>query len=283
MKKKHDKQFKEDAVKYYMVHKGLGVRGCAQNLDVSASTLSKWNRNSKSDDGIEVRGSGNYYSDEQKEIARLKCELRDTKDTLDVLSMSKGDYKCKNNCTIIEDKKLKEKLGIEFIDLAYRFDFKVCVKCGALYPASIKKIKAYYNMLQLPATFNKALDLLYISQYESAVREAIIVLENEIQKMSGLRDFNGFKLISEAFKYSYDSKNARISLEPKIKINSLGNITERNEYEGLQFMLMGFFKGIRNIYMHKNVSTTIMISLNLIPQIAFYYYLIHSEGPKYTK
>ena len=34
---------------------------------------------------IESRGSGNYSSDEAKEIARLKRELRDTQDALDVL------------------------------------------------------------------------------------------------------------------------------------------------------------------------------------------------------
>lgn len=85
MMKQHDKQFKEDAVKYYMDHKELGVRGCAQNLDIGGSTLSKWIRDSKSENGIQVRGSGNYSSDEQKEIARLKRELRDTKDALDVL------------------------------------------------------------------------------------------------------------------------------------------------------------------------------------------------------
>ena len=34
---------------------------------------------------IEYRGSGNYSSDEEKEIARLKRELRDAKDALDVL------------------------------------------------------------------------------------------------------------------------------------------------------------------------------------------------------
>jgi transposase len=34
---------------------------------------------------IPVRGSGNYSSDEQKEISRLKRELRDAQDALDVL------------------------------------------------------------------------------------------------------------------------------------------------------------------------------------------------------
>lgn len=48
MAKQHDKQFKLDAVQYYFDHKELGVRG-----------------------------SGNYASDEQKEIVRLRRELRD--------------------------------------------------------------------------------------------------------------------------------------------------------------------------------------------------------------
>lgn len=39
---------------------------------------------------IQVRGSGNYSSDEQKEIARLKRELRDTQDALDVLKKAIG-------------------------------------------------------------------------------------------------------------------------------------------------------------------------------------------------
>ena len=34
---------------------------------------------------IPTRGFGNYSTDEQKEIARLKRELRDTQDALEVL------------------------------------------------------------------------------------------------------------------------------------------------------------------------------------------------------
>ena len=41
MAKQHDKQFKLDAVQYYFDHKELGVRGCAQNLGVGYSTLTK--------------------------------------------------------------------------------------------------------------------------------------------------------------------------------------------------------------------------------------------------
>ena len=90
MRKQHDKQFKEDSVRYYMDYKELGIKGCALNLDIGASTLSKWIRGYKSENGIQVRGSGNYSSDEQKEIARLNRELRNTKDALDVLKKAIG-------------------------------------------------------------------------------------------------------------------------------------------------------------------------------------------------
>jgi transposase len=81
----HDKQFKLDAIQYYQDHKGLGVRGCAENLGIGYSTLTKWLTDLRREGDIPVRGSGNYASDEQKEIARLKRELRDAQDALDVL------------------------------------------------------------------------------------------------------------------------------------------------------------------------------------------------------
>lgn len=45
----------------------------------------KWLKDFRKSGDIPVRGSGNYSSDEQKEIARLKRELRDAQDALDVL------------------------------------------------------------------------------------------------------------------------------------------------------------------------------------------------------
>lgn len=72
MAKQHDKQFKLDAVQYYQDHKDLGVRGCAENLGIGYSTLTKWLKDFRESGDIPVRGSGNYASDEQKEIARLR-------------------------------------------------------------------------------------------------------------------------------------------------------------------------------------------------------------------
>ena len=85
MAKHYDKQFKLDAIEYYLNHKDLGLQGCASNLGISQQTLSRCKKELQSTGNIECRGSGNFSSDEEKEIAKLKRELRDTKDALDVL------------------------------------------------------------------------------------------------------------------------------------------------------------------------------------------------------
>ena len=72
MAKHYDKQFKLDAVRYYHDHRDLGLQGCASNLGISQQTLSRWQKELRETGDIECRGSGNYASDEAKEIARLK-------------------------------------------------------------------------------------------------------------------------------------------------------------------------------------------------------------------
>ena len=85
MAKQHDKQFKLDAIQYYEDHKYLGVRGCAENLGMGYSALIKWLKDFREFGDILVRGSSNYVSDEPKKLARLRRELRDAQDALDVL------------------------------------------------------------------------------------------------------------------------------------------------------------------------------------------------------
>lgn len=90
-KKQFDKQFKMNAVKYVMEHPDLSRTECAKNLGVGHSSLEKWMALYRDNDGdVPARGSGNYSSDEQKEIARLKKELRDTQDALEILKKAMG-------------------------------------------------------------------------------------------------------------------------------------------------------------------------------------------------
>ena len=90
-KTQHTKQFKLDAVNYRKEHPDLTQSECAKNLGIGISTLARWEAQFRDNDGdIPVRGSGNYESDEAKEIARLKRELRDAQDALDVLKKAIG-------------------------------------------------------------------------------------------------------------------------------------------------------------------------------------------------
>lgn len=82
----HTKQFKLDAINYRKDHPNLTQAKVAENLGICLSTLIRQQAQFRKNKGdIPVRGSGNYETDESKEIARLKRELRDAQDALDVL------------------------------------------------------------------------------------------------------------------------------------------------------------------------------------------------------
>ena len=90
-KTQHTKQFKFDAINYRKEHPDLTQIECAKNLGIGVSTLARWESQFRDNDGdISVIGSGNYASEEAKEIARLKRELRDAQDALDVLKKAIG-------------------------------------------------------------------------------------------------------------------------------------------------------------------------------------------------
>ena len=85
-KSHHTKQFKLDAVNYRKEHPDLTQVECAKNLGIGVSSLARWDALFRDNDGdIPVIGSGNYASEEEREIARLRRELRDAQDALDVL------------------------------------------------------------------------------------------------------------------------------------------------------------------------------------------------------
>ena len=87
----HTKQFKLDAINYRKEHPDLTQVECAKNLGIGVSTLARWEAKFRDNDGdIPVIGSGSYASDEAKEIAHLKRELRDAQDALDVLKKAIG-------------------------------------------------------------------------------------------------------------------------------------------------------------------------------------------------
>ena len=83
--KHYSEEFKQDAVNYYL-GSGKTLESAASDLKVSKSSLSKWALTAEENSGqVKHRGSGNYSSDAEKENARLRKELKDAKDALDIL------------------------------------------------------------------------------------------------------------------------------------------------------------------------------------------------------
>ena len=89
-----DKQFKLDAVQYRKDHPELTFEQVAKNLGVSNSSIHRWckqfsdtkNKNETKDERRDLfRGSGNFSSDDAKELARLKKENRELKNTVEIL------------------------------------------------------------------------------------------------------------------------------------------------------------------------------------------------------
>ena len=89
-KKQYSEELKQDAVNYYY-SSGKSMKAAADDLKISQSGLNNWIQSAKSNEGlVEHRGSGNYSSDAEKEIAKLKKELRDKNDALDILKKAIG-------------------------------------------------------------------------------------------------------------------------------------------------------------------------------------------------
>jgi transposase len=91
MTKQHDQEFKTDALNYRKLHPELTVDEVCKNLGISSASYYKWLKEAGANDGvITVRGSGNYASDEAKEIARLQRELKAKDEALRILKKAIG-------------------------------------------------------------------------------------------------------------------------------------------------------------------------------------------------
>lgn len=84
--KKYTAEFKQDAINYVESHPEIPVRVAARNLDIPESTLHGWvrayQRSLRAGDSEPVKGK---LTDDEKEIIRLRRELRDTQDALEIL------------------------------------------------------------------------------------------------------------------------------------------------------------------------------------------------------
>ena len=86
MARKYSDEFKSNALKYLEEHPDLDKRVCAEYLGVPYDTLYGWYKRARRNRDPElVSASDGKMTEEEKEILRLKRELRDTQDALEVL------------------------------------------------------------------------------------------------------------------------------------------------------------------------------------------------------
>lgn len=90
-KHSYDKDFKEGVIQYVLDHPDESYVSVGKRFGVHDTTVGGWIKDFKKNNSeVVIRGSGNYSSDEAKEIARLKKELKDTQDALEILKKAIG-------------------------------------------------------------------------------------------------------------------------------------------------------------------------------------------------
>ena len=105
--------------------------------------------------------------------------------------------------------------------------------------ASLEALFESVNLHHKVETSSKS--LFVTSHFAQAILEALKSLETELREISGL-SLTGQDLINKAFKEN----------EPRIQLNPMTDITERDEQEGFRFIFMGVMRGIRNPIVHRH-------------------------------
>ncbi len=114
-------------------------------------------------------------------------------------------------------------------------------------------------------------------RFESAAREAFVTVENYLKKKSGL-DAHGFDLATRALSFEVDKQTCAIKRAPLIAINGLKNESERNEQDGIRYMLMGFFQGPRNLYQDNHIGSGVSNTISVIIEASFFLHLLDGRS-----
>lgn len=144
-------------------------------------------------------------------------------------------------------------------------------------PNSLHRIKEFFEVYNIHPELEKSIRLLYKSEYVSAVREAAVTLENKLRQKSGL-DSHGYDLATKALSFEVDKKTNAITKKPLIEINALDSESDRNEQNGVRYMLMGYFQGPRNLYLHNHIGSGVSNALSIIIETSFLLQLIDGHS-----
>ena len=90
-RRRFDREYKQMVVE--LANTREDISALAAELDLRADLIYRWRREALANDGASFPGQGNKtMTDEQKEIARLKKELRDAQIERDILKKAVGIF-----------------------------------------------------------------------------------------------------------------------------------------------------------------------------------------------
>lgn len=147
-------------------------------------------------------------------------------------------------------------------------------------PYTREKIKDFFKIYHIHPKLEDAERLILKSEFESAARESFVVVESTLRKKSGL-DLHGFELATKSLKYDVDKQTGEVIKYPLIAINGLKSESEKNEQDGIRYMLMGFFQGVRNLYQHNHIGSGVSNALIVVLDASFFLNLL--DGHSITK
>ena len=194
-------------------------------------------------------------------------------------------YKCENGCNLPPRVKVLREYDDGHWGFGYH-DPSFCPQCGEMMPYTHDKIMDFLDVYNIHPKLSDSIKLIKKSEFVSSAREAIITVEECLRTKSKL-DLHGTNLVNQALSFNYDKQSQTFTKEPIIYINSLNTESERNEQEGLRYMLLGFVEGIRNIYQHNSIKSSVSYSVTTVIQASYFLYLLDGKGltdkPKWLK
>ena len=144
-------------------------------------------------------------------------------------------YSCPNGCKLPPRRQILRENRDHTYSYGYD-DFPYCPVCGSLMPYTLERIKAFIEIYHIHPRLDNAVRLIYKSEFESAAREAFVVVETVLRKKSSL-DLHGFDLATKALKFEVDKQTGEVTKAPLIAINELKTESDKNEQDGIRYML----------------------------------------------
>ena len=185
-------------------------------------------------------------------------------------------YSCPNGCKLPPRRQILRENRDHTYSYGYD-DFPYCPVCGSLMPYTLERIKTFIEIYHIHPRLDNAVRLIYKSEFESAAREAFVVVETVLRKKSGL-DLHGFDLATKALKFEVDKQTGEVTKAPLIAINELKTESDKNEQTGIRNMLSGFFQGPRNLYQHRHIGSGVSNSISVVLNASFFLRLLDGQS-----